>query len=396
MSISNLLSLLTPGAVFLNEKGRTVKFLMLTNMDLPAKVQVKHPPQVVYADDQGNFYNRDVDNFLEYYKFYNVDPELEARIENLLVFNEDDTDEVEEPAEGEPLIQLTAKGLAEIDAFDARDQARAERFADKVQQSNVPQATTILAQALSVETDDGLLLPPEKVTATKKKSPLKVEFSTMSSTERTVPLVLDPAQLTASLVAYSQYPDTVQSMIMHRLTFALSEQVTIKALQDLFQPNDPAKAQRHTMDIVDVHTTLTEDRIVWTSYVGVFPEFRIDGLYATVILGTDEFRDAEPVDELAGDITDASDFIAALRAEAPAVELDSDLRDATQRVMDSMSTQVQGTTIHINPDNLVSQNTTAQFNTDSLTQEQRDTVIQMTPSSEQLFDQSGTDVPGAL
>src|SRR5882672_9962843 len=211
-NISNMLSLLTPGAVFLNEKGRTVKFLMLTNTDLPAKVQVKHPPQVVYADDEGNFYNRDVDNFLEYYKFYNVDPELESRLDNLLVFNADDSDEITEEVvdEDDGLLVATDTYTSVVGKLLTEGTVTGRTSSATPAPSNVPQATKILATALAVETEDDLLLPPEQVTATKKQSTLKVEFSTLSSTERTAPLSVEPSQLTDSLVAYSQYPDISQ------------------------------------------------------------------------------------------------------------------------------------------------------------------------------------------
>src|SRR5271156_6411217 len=94
MSISDDLALLTPGAVFLNKVGRIAKILFLSNTSLlttaKASILEEHPVQVVYANELGEVFNRKLDDFVKKYKFYNVDPELESRLENLFVFSEED------------------------------------------------------------------------------------------------------------------------------------------------------------------------------------------------------------------------------------------------------------------------------------------------------------------
>src|SRR5882762_9273060 len=94
------LELLTAGSVWVRNKGKKSgearKVLFVTNTSLPERAQEQHPPQVIYADDDGNMYNRDVADFFEQYSFFNIDPELESKIENLFVFSESDYDDPED------------------------------------------------------------------------------------------------------------------------------------------------------------------------------------------------------------------------------------------------------------------------------------------------------------
>src|SRR6185437_4225897 len=84
------LSLLTPGSVWLKQDGKQVKVLWITNTTLSAKQQAMAPIQIVYSNEDGNVYSRTVESFLKVHQFWNVDPELENKLENLIVFNEED------------------------------------------------------------------------------------------------------------------------------------------------------------------------------------------------------------------------------------------------------------------------------------------------------------------
>ena len=78
------LDFLTEGSVFTRDDGRESRFLFLTNQSLSQKLKTQFPPQVVYADENGNVLSCSIERFLNKRKFVSVDPELEARLVNLL------------------------------------------------------------------------------------------------------------------------------------------------------------------------------------------------------------------------------------------------------------------------------------------------------------------------
>jgi hypothetical protein len=336
MSIADDLSLLTQGAVFLNKKGRTAKLLHVTNTALDAKIQVTHPPQVVYVSDEGDVYNRDVDDFLDKYKFFNVDPDLETRLENLFVFSENDP------------------------AFEAVAAVTEQPSPLKVTKP-VKSATEIVADVLKTEikpdADDSLLLPPQQgdeVEAKVAAPAVQVLFNTFRNS-----IVIAPElrKLSRSLIAYAQEPDLTQSLIVHRLTFALDNELTIPQLQELFRPCDDSADMRNTVDIFEVRTSDSAETIAWTSYIGVFPEYTKQGLYATVMVGTDEVRDTavgEHDSEVHHGPTEGSETTAPVD-ESHVINL-PEVTVNKEVVAAVMHENIQGFTVLTNPDNLLSQN----------------------------------------
>jgi hypothetical protein len=454
MSISDDLAMLTSGSVFVNKKGRVAKLLWVTNVSLlttaPEHVQAAHPVQVVYADDEGEVFNRDLDDFVKRYKFYNVDPELEARLDNLLVFSEDeqspDADE-----EAETPLGLTASQIGLVGAKTGRisgSELHAVNIAkrsivDDVAASDAmwapAQTNKIVADALTVgDEEDGLLLPPQQdeedrnaIAERDVSTAVRVLFNTLSGS-----LVGSnvPDRLTNALVAYGQEPDITQSLIIHRLTFALDQELTIEALQNLFRPRENENDTRHTIDIFEVQTAYASESIVWTSYLGVFPDYNKGGLYATVMIGTDEVR-AEAAVELPA--------IAQAEQSEPRGEVQTQTfdglygqgqQDGTPIVaaLDASQTPAHlqpgyamteegkhGVHVQINPNAVPSQNGlnvqaavdsgTAETAKDEATlfqaqQLQQNSTqpnphtqgIHIHPSIDQLFQQPGADTPGAL
>lgn len=350
MSISDDLALLTPGSVFVNKKGRVAKLLFVTNTSLlttaPEHIQAEHPVQIVYANEDGEVFNRDLDDFIAKYKFYNVDPELEARLDNLLVFSEDDP-ALEVAAEQD----LTVSKHSVVDDVQVNDPMWAPTQTNK-----------IVADALTVgddEEEDGLsLLPPqhEEDNSIKIATPaanLRVVFNTLSGS-----LVGSgvPAKLSQSLVAYGQEPDITQSLIIHRLTFALDNSLTMEVLQDLFRPREDENDPRHTIDVFDVQTAYSSDSIVWTSYIGVFPDYNKGGLYATVMVGTDEVR-AEPTAEAQTQTFDTL-YGGEYQQDGTPIVATMDVSQLQQHGHQIRLSEegLQGVSIQTNPDGLISQN----------------------------------------
>ncbi len=247
---NNEMMLLTPGSIWVRKDGKRAKFLWLTNAKLSKKTQEAHPPQIVYAGDDDGVYNREVEEFFNHYKFHSVDPDLESKLENLLVFSEDDHDNEEAP---------------DYDGDDVADVSDDE--------------------VLSMS-DTGPV-------------PFRVLFGT-NSRDNAVASPVSAQELSAALALYSQEPVYGQPVTNHHLLFALGGNVTIENLQAAFVPNEEGE-QRATMDAFQVLADMREDTVYWTSYVGVYPEYSIGGLYAKVVLGTDEYQVAEDSDEVVVD-----------------------------------------------------------------------------------------------
>jgi hypothetical protein len=309
MSISDDLALLTPGSTFVNKKGRVAKLLWVTNVSLlttaDEATQNNHPVQVVYANEDNEVFNRELDDFIKRYRFYNVDPELESRLDNLLVFSEDD--HVPDEDDTGPL-GATASQIGLVNARKTGRISGSELHAGNIAKRSVvddvpatdamwapTQTNKIVADALTVgDEEEGLLLPPQQAdvdaeanAARDLSTAVRVVFNTLSGSLVGTSV---PDRLSNALVAYGQEPDITQSLIIHRLTFALDEELTIEALQNLFRPRETEGDTRHTIDVFDVQTAYASDVIVWTSYIGVFPDYNRGGLYATVMVGTDEVR----------------------------------------------------------------------------------------------------------
>jgi hypothetical protein len=407
MSISDSLAMLTPGSTFVNKKGRTAKLLFVTNTSLPAHVIESYPPQVIYANENAEIFNRDLDDFIKKYKFYNVDPELESRLDNLLIFSENDpTMDLAAEQDDEDLLSLPASQIGLTNSG---------RTQDAVPQA--PQTMKIVADALVVEDEEeGLLLPPQAgddeviPNATKLRAmsaALQVKFNTLSGSLVNSQL---PARLSHALVAYGQEPEITQSLIIHRLTFALDSELTLEVLQNLFRPAEDDSDTRHTIDVFEVQTAFSSERIIWTSYLGVFPDFNKNGLYATVMVGTDEFpsiqeepraeAQAQTFNTLYGEgqqdgITivgtlettldlpapDEPEVLMPFSMEETSVDepsvLPAEIVEAAKTWIDSHAAEPASTEV-----------TTPQANTNF--------GITISPSAQQLFDQSGTDIPGAL
>ena len=258
-SNQNLDSNLTYGSIWLRANGTQAKFLFLTNQSLTAATQIKHPPQVVYADAEGNIFNRDVDDFFRIYTFLNVDGDLEKRLEALLVFNAEDYSTVVDAEDETP--PSTPADTVSIDEPEEQEEAEDQ-----------PEET--LADQLYREL---VSLPEEK----EKEKALQVTFALSAHAGAATP-VLTPEDLSQALMMYSREPNANYDLTQHRLTFKLGGKVTLDSLREVFHPSKTV----NTVDYFEITTRYGIDVVVWDSWIGIQPEYTVRGLYAAVYVGT--------------------------------------------------------------------------------------------------------------
>lgn len=276
--------LLTQGSVWTKnagaKAGKQSKVLWLTNQTLSDKAKVKHPMQVVYVDEEGAVYNRTPEEFFEQYSFYNIDPDLETRLESLLPFNEDDYEDEEgdeevslddsDDAGDEP--EQTAEEVMASTLSTARkslppNQTLADYLISEDEGSDNPHIGSSFEEALQEMGDEGV-------------NDTEIVFILSQGTEAEV----TPASLSNNLIAYAQEPNSDMSMIRHRLLFRLSSELTIQTLQQSFYPDDE---QKSAVDAFTINGPFYNEVIAWTDYLGVFPEFAHGAAYASVLLGVD-------------------------------------------------------------------------------------------------------------
>lgn len=261
MSVNQNLDMnLSHGSIWLRADGRQAKFLFLTNGSLAAATQIEHPPQVIYADSDGNIFNRGVDDFFKRYTFYNIDGELEKRLESLLVFDARSYATVEDGED--PVDEIVPVDL------DALLEAEAESEPAPVEKT--------LADQLYQELTDG-----ENATQAASVSPLAVLFE-LSKHEGIRNPLLTADDLSESLVVYSREPNETYELTQHRLTFRLSKKVTLDSLREVFHPSKEV----NTVDYFTVNTKFSSETVVWDSWIGLHPEYSKQGLYAAVFVGS--------------------------------------------------------------------------------------------------------------
>jgi hypothetical protein len=254
-SNENLDLQLSKGSVWMRKDGSQVKFLFLTNLTLSPKTQEDHPPQVIYTDVEGNVYNRDVDKFLKVYQFYNVDGELEQRLNRLIVFNPADYSTLED--EDDAVIQITDDGededslIVRAPATTNSDETLAEQMLRELTASN--EEPTHLSVSFAISQNPDLRMP--KLTA---------------------------EDLSQAVVLYSNSPNEQYDLTEHKLLFPLEGNITEESLREVFHPS----TEVNTVDYFTVLTKFRRDEIVWDAWIGIVPEYSVNGLYAAVLVGT--------------------------------------------------------------------------------------------------------------
>lgn len=250
-SNENLDLQLSKGSVWMRKDGTQVKFLFLTNQSLSPRMQETHAPQVIYTDTEGNVFNRDVEGFLKLYQFYNVDGELEQRLTRLIVFNPQDYSTIQD--DDDDVIQITD---------------------DEAEDSIIPTAPKsdeTLAEQMYRE-----------LTASTEETHLSVSFAISQNDGMRMP-VLTAEDLSREVVLYSNEPNENFDITIHKLLFPLVGKITEESLREVFHPS----TEVNTVDYFTVLTKFRRDEVVWDSWIGIVPEYSVNGLYAAVLVGTE-------------------------------------------------------------------------------------------------------------
>lgn len=252
-SNENLDLQLSKGSVWMRKDGSQVKFLFLTNTTLSPKTQEDHPQQVIYTDVQGNVFNRDIDAFLKVYQFYNVDGELEQRLNRLIVFNPQDYSTLEDDEDA--VIEITD---------DDEDSLM-------IQAPTPPKSDETLAEQMF----------RELTASTEEPTHLSVSFAISQNGELRTPK-LTAEELSRAIVLYSNSPNEQYDITEHKLLFPLEGNITEESLREVFHPS----TEVNTVDYFTVLTKFRRDEIVWDTWIGIVPEYSVNGLYAAVLVGT--------------------------------------------------------------------------------------------------------------
>jgi hypothetical protein len=110
---------------------------------------------------------------------------------------------------------------------------------------------------------------------------LNVTFALSQNAEMRNPS-LTAEDLSREVVLYSNEPNDNFNITVHRLLFPLSGKITEESLREVFHPS----TEVNTVDYFTVLTKFRRDEIVWDSWIGIVPEYSVNGLYAAVLIGT--------------------------------------------------------------------------------------------------------------
>lgn len=257
-NIADVTDFLTPASVFTREDGREARVLFVTNMNLPEKVRAKFPPQVVYADEQDNILSSSIEKFLSNRTFFNVHPELETRLNNLLAFSPSDNDDdildliggLEDDAGSSNTISgLDDDGPGDSDFGDDSDDDSLE-VGDAVDQNG--------GQRVIADADKDLELDEQEA------------IVTFTINDSHLPPVFDVDQLSAAVASYQQQPSADLLSTQHILFIKAEAGVNANSLDAAFSPASVGRNQ--TLEFaVDLNGNGQFTEIDWSTFIGVYP-----------------------------------------------------------------------------------------------------------------------------
>lgn len=270
--------------------GRRATILLVANQHLSDKAAKKFPPVVVYLDDRGRVNAVGIERFTETREFWDMDDRIVARAAALLA-EEDEDDTPLAVVEDEPVAALaqaapnanvitgvTRTGsTGDILSFGDEDDTDAEPITAAAQQAAPVQIDT------PVSPQDVADLPAPALDA--------VFISNAEAYPLLAPEVLEPA-----VVQYEQEPHVTEDglILRHKVHVALSDAVTIDALNAAFNPE------------ADVYYNAFKVNglvVPWQSYLGAWPLIASHGYYALMVfttrVGEAEVEDTEATPEVA-------------------------------------------------------------------------------------------------
>ncbi len=268
MSNISDVDLITPGSVWLRESGKQSKVVCITNTSLPAKLSAAHPQQVVYIDDEGNFLNVGIEQFLAKRTFYNVDPDFEDRVNNLAVFSDTSANE----QEVEALLNPDGDGdddslLLVVDDGDDNGEESPEDFGGEGEEQN--------------HTDDS--------DADYDSAPFgNLSFVTFNvADDSALPVAIEPDVLANATVDYNQ-----SALLDGSIEHTLLIDARIVSYDDLRACFSPSKVATHAIFTFDIDFGRLGGKdsapfaVDWDNFMGIVPVVRGCLPYHKVIFTT--------------------------------------------------------------------------------------------------------------
>lgn len=274
---------LEPAHVFVRPDGREARFLFLTNTALPAKFKKDFPPQVVYADENDNVLSCSIERFLANRKFTHVDPELEARLLNLLALGGSSN------VGDEDSLDLDDELLVTSD--DSEEESEEHEF-----EAELPDDS-----AVNIGTDVTEIDPTDPRDDLPEDSTPIVTF--VAQDER--PAAIDPLYLAQAVSSYQETPNLTDGSVQHVLFIRAAPGITKEKLYHSFSPTADNINTVFTFKVV---LEGNEVLIDWDNFAGVYScIFYETEMYQVIFTITAASR--------------AAAIVAAREAEAPVPDL---------------------------------------------------------------------------
>jgi hypothetical protein len=263
MDLQQLITEATPGSIWLRTDGSRARVLAITNLSLPTESQQKYVPVVVYVGPSGKVFSRTLKDFAGYFPTWlDQDAHAEKVIKSL-------TTPLNAPKE-------KAVDVAEETSIDMSDDVPAyeprQKPAVQVRDKNPALATV----ASTGDYNDLVNRPaPPPVL-------LRAAFQIGNDAERKTSAIT-AEHLSRAIRVYSQVPDEHLGLVVHKLSFELSPNLTIDHLKEVFAPDDWV----NTVDAFRIGTPVSDETVGVDAFIGVYPEFTRNVLYGTVYVGVD-------------------------------------------------------------------------------------------------------------
>jgi hypothetical protein len=250
MDLQQLINEATPGSIWMRTDGSRARVLAITNLSLPTESQQKYVPVVVYIGPSGKVFSRPLKDFAGYFPTWlGHDAGAEKVIKSLLT-------PLNAPKD-EPVVS------SDDESIDMSDDA--------------PSAPAAPRSKPAVQVR-------EKVTASPAPAPNLLRSAFQVSADESRKTVSTTAeQLSRALRVYSQVPDEHLGLVVHKLSFELSPNLTIINLMEIFAPD----AWVNTVDAFRIGTPVSDETVNVDAYIGVYPEYTRNVLYGTVYVGVD-------------------------------------------------------------------------------------------------------------
>jgi len=273
MDLQQLIKEATPGSIWMRTDGSRARVIAITNLSLPPESQQKYVPDVVYIGPSGRVFSRPLKDFAGYFPTWlGHDAGAEKVIKSLLT-----------PLNGTKAEPVESPDDDSID-MSGDEPTAAPRAKPAVQ---VRDKSAALAAVASTGDYNDLLNRPAPLPVL-----LRAAFQLGNDESRKTPAIT-ANQLSRALRVYSQVPDEHLGLVVHKLSFELSPNLTIAHLEEAFSPDDWV----NTVDVFRIGTPVSDEIVSVNAYMGVYPEFTRNVLYGTVYVGVDMVPAANSITE---------------------------------------------------------------------------------------------------